>query len=66
MPVYTLRIEETTPQVEDILKHEEVPPIVQAETTKLEPEILEIKQEMVKVDTADIKPEKVKQVKNKC
>ena len=32
-PANTLPIEEVTPQVEDILKNEEAPPIVQTETT---------------------------------
>ena len=40
----TLPIEEATPQVEYILKHEEAPPIVEAETTKVEPEIVEIQE----------------------
>ena len=57
-PVNTLPIEEVTPQVEDILKNEEAPPIVQAEIDEVEPEILEIKEEMGKVDTEEIKPEK--------
>ena len=62
VPVHTLPVEEATPQVEHLINNEETPPIVQAETTKLEPEILEIKQEIDKVYTADIKPDKVKQV----
>ena len=62
VPVSTLPIEEATPQVEHILKNEEVPPIVEAEATKVEPTIIEIKEEIPKVDTADIKPEQTQQV----
>ena len=47
VPVNTLPIEEATPQVENIIKNEEVPPIVQAEIDEVipeaEPEIIEIK-----------------------
>ena len=53
VPVNTLPSKEANPQVEDILKNEEAPPIVEAEITKLEPEIVELKE--------DIKPDKVKQ-----
>ena len=53
------RKKEETPQIE------EAPPIVQAEITNVEPEILEIKEEIHKVDT-EIKPEKIKKLKNKC
>ena len=60
VPVNTLPIEEATPQGEDILKNKEAPPIVQTETTEIEPEIIEIKEEIAKVDTTDIKPEKQK------
>ena len=69
MPVNTLPIEEATPQVENIIKNEEVPPIVQAEIDEPEPEpeidepepepeIIEIKEEMGQVITEQIKPEK--------
>ena len=64
MPVNTLPIEEATPQVET----EIAPPIVEAEITKAEPEIVEIKEESLKVDdTEEIKPDKIKKSKkNKC
>ena len=35
VPVNNLPIEEATPQVEDTLKNEEAPPVVQAETEEL-------------------------------
>ena len=66
VPVNTLPIEEATPQVEDIIKNEEAQPIVEAEITNVEPEIIEIKEEMGKVDEAEVKPEKLKNIKKKC
>ena len=54
------RKKEETPQIE------EAPPIVQAEITNVEPEIIEIKEEINKVDEPEIKPEKIKKVKKKC
>ena len=65
VPVNTLPIEEATPQVEDILKNEEAQPIVEAEITNVEPEIIEIKEEMGKVDEAEFKPEKLKKQKRR-
>ena len=58
VPVNTLPIEEATPQVEDIIQNEEAPPIVEAEIDKVEPEIIEIKEAILKVETEEIKPEK--------
>ena len=60
VPVNNLPIEEATPQVEDILKIEEAPPIVQAEIDKVEPEMVELSEEILKVEEAEIKPEQVK------
>ena len=74
VPVSTLPIEEATPQVENIIENEEVPPIVQAEIDEPEPEpeidepepepeIIEIKEQILKVITEEIKHEKIKKVK---
>ena len=67
MPVNALPIEEATPQVETEISS----PIVEAEATEIEPqqsralsskddetEIIENEEEIAKVDTTDIKPEK--------
>ena len=47
MPVNNLPIEEATSQVEDILKIEATPK-VEADIAKVEPEIIQIKDEMGK------------------
>ena len=49
MPINNLPIEEATPQVEDILKNEEAPPVVQAEIDEVEPEIIEIRKKSLKL-----------------
>ena len=45
VPVTNLPIEETTPQVEDILKVEEATPTVEADVAKVEPEIVQHKEQ---------------------
>ena len=63
VPVNISPIEEATPQVEDIVKIEEATPLVEAGIAKVEPEIIQIKEETLKV-ADDIKPtEKVTKVK---
>ena len=45
VPVTELPIEEATPQVEDILKVEEATPTVEADIAKVEPEIVQHKEQ---------------------
>ena len=45
MPVIDSPIEEATPQVEDILKIEEATPTVEADIAKVEPEIVQHKEQ---------------------
>ena len=45
VPVTKLPIEEATPQVEDILKVEEATPTVEADIAKVEPEIVQHKEQ---------------------
>ena len=67
VPVNPLPIEEATPEVENIITNEEVPPMVQPEINEVipetEPRIIEIKDESLKVSTEESKPEKIKKVK---
>ena len=50
MPVNISPIEEATPHVEDIFRLEEATPNVEADIATVEPEIIQIKDEMGKVE----------------
>ena len=50
VPVNNSPIEEATPQVEDILKLEEATPTDEADIAKIEPDIIQIKEETLKVE----------------
>ena len=59
MPANNSPIEETTTQVEDILKLEEPTPIAEEDIAKVEPEIVQIKEETLKVEEEELTPEQV-------
>ena len=50
VPINNSPIEEATPQVEDILKLEEATPTDEADIAKIEPDIIQIKEETLKVE----------------
>ena len=50
VPINNSPIEEATPQVEDILKLEEATPSDEADIAKIEPDIIQIKEETLKVE----------------
>ena len=50
VPINNSPIEEATPQVEDILKLEEATPTDEADIDKIEPDIIQIKEETLKVE----------------
>ena len=55
VPVNNSPIEEATQQVEDMITHEEATSQVEADIAKVEPEIVQLKEAMLKVEEA-IKP----------
>ena len=56
---YTVKKISIVPVTKDIIKIEETTPIVQAEIGKVEPEIIQLKEDILKVDEVEIKPEQI-------